>query len=308
MRAWPTSLLGLLLIACAAGQPDATARPESQRVRPESQWKEIDANGDDGRTDEADKLDVSDVNDPARANCLRLIHACSRPGGCANPAPNIRAVNALIPFGTEEALKILRDYDMRTGRGRRSRGLPGCVFTVARLAFVPAQKGGSLRGPMIGDFGLEVQPESVHWSLYPFVLHDGIPFDLSLALMGGGQAESPTEYLDYLQSTAILRTELLIPADNPLEAADRLIRSGAWKDIRFSSDEPGNTYFVNPEGLMVRLRNQAAGAISGIYRPSRDLWEGYSFTKEYDWDGHLAAVRLLKPRWDWATQRYVRGD
>ena len=115
-------------------------------------------------------------------------------------------------------------------------------------------------------------------------------------------------YLDYLQKEGVLRAEPLIPADNPLETADRLIASAAWKDIRFKGDEPGHKWFLDDGWVMASVREQALNALGACYKHTESIRCQYSYTHKYPWDQHLAAVRLLKTRWDRTEQRYVRAD
>lgn len=171
-----TYLLLGFIAGCEVGVSDHSPS-EAERQTPSAQIGELDASSDQrGKS----TLDLSSIQDEVELRCLRLIHDCSTPGGCQNPIPNIRAVNALIPLGTDRALKLLRKYvDLPKTHAGPLDDFPSRVFTPARIAFVARDKNKFLRPSAIGSFEFMIREDSAHWPLYPFVLQDGIPFDLS---------------------------------------------------------------------------------------------------------------------------------
>jgi hypothetical protein len=253
--------------------------------------------------------DVSSVSGAKERECLLLIHECPRPGDNGNPIDLVRAVNSLIPLGTAKAIAILRRYsELAADQSPRiPEDYPCRIFSVARLAFLPKSPSASLRGGAIGYFHTVVKEDSANWPCYPFVLFDGIPFDVSFGLSLSGMAEPPGMYLDYLSANAVLRSDRLVPADNPLAAADRVFESAAWADILFQGDRPNHKWKMDGGWMKMLVRRQAVHAVSSLYDPAEDIRYAYSHTHEYRWDRHTEAVVALRPRWDTGLSSYVNG-
>jgi hypothetical protein len=72
-----------------------------------------------------------------------------------------------------------------------------------------------------------VSDDQYKFPLFPLAVVSDIPFLLTGGYLAGGQGMPPKEYLDWCAQYCLLREEL-VPADNPVEAADMLLRSSGW--------------------------------------------------------------------------------
>ncbi|MCA8918950.1 MAG: hypothetical protein KDB32_07720, partial [Planctomycetes bacterium] len=129
---------------------------------------------------------------------------------------------------------MLRAYVAKTQPDKAARRVdyPSRVFWVARLLFVDAD-GGSVRCPAIGHFGVMIDEDSTNWPLYPLAVIAGVPFEVADGISLNGRAERPESYLDEIEGSVVVRRHFMRPADNPLEAANQLFKSDAWKDVRW---------------------------------------------------------------------------
>ncbi|MCA8915821.1 MAG: hypothetical protein KDB90_10460 [Planctomycetes bacterium] len=254
--------------------------------------------------------------DPAEAaypdeHYFEMIERCPEPGRGVDPVPLIRAVNAMVPLGKAEVMRLLRAYVREKSADRMSRVEDaGKVFWVARLLFVEPS-GVPVRCPVVGCFGLVVRDGSSSWPCYPLAVVNDIPFEATegMGVSLNGQAEIPERYLDDIDESSVLRRSPLRPADNPVEAAEALLNSDAWKDLVDEWDE-GN------EGRSVSTRNSAAAKVRAqavnSLRHLRGSGESQrhllSWLGESDWVDWVAHSAALQPYWDEEAQDYlVRG-
>lgn len=249
---------------------------------------------------------MAEIGEP-RSKYLDLIYRCNSPGGVRNPIPLVRAVNALLPLGKNDAMSLLRTYcDFFEAKGDYPpSGASARAMHVARLLFVNKDGTGITRAPAIGSFLVEIPQDSREWPLFPLAVSGDIPFEVAMGVMLMGVAESARGYLDYLDDCCDLRPSPLRPADNPCLAADELLASEAWKEIRFQGEEEGRKWSQSEHWLAAIVRRQALCAVAHIYEPMEDIQASLSYHGHYAWADHLKRVAELKPRWDVEQQKYV---
>jgi hypothetical protein len=173
-----------------------------------------DPNGNIDKNDKVTAIEIihfDDLKDQVPAGLfpyVRLIHQSpSVNGEYFDPVPLIRAVNALQPLGQEKALRALREYVKLVAtmdaadpeREWRYDLDEQRVFLIARTLFV--RKDGDRQMPWmaIGATNPDVDPGDKNWPLFPLVMQDDIPFDLSCGYGLAGTAQSPIEHLDYCE-------------------------------------------------------------------------------------------------------------
>ncbi|MCB9894806.1 MAG: hypothetical protein H6839_10170 [Planctomycetes bacterium] len=242
---------------------------------------------------------------------FKMIESCPKPGFCSDPVPLIRAVNAMVPLGKPETIRLLRAYLRAKSADRMGRAeYAGRVFWVARLLFVEPD-GAPMRCPSVGCFGLVVREGASNWPCYPLAVVDGIPFEVTegMGVSLNGRAEMPERYLDDIEKSAVLRQTLLRPADNPVDAAEALLKSDAWKDLVDEWDrENEESSAVIRSRAAAKVRAQAVNSLRHVYGSGASESRLLSWLGEGVWADWIARTEALWPYWDEHAQDYlVRG-
>lgn len=208
---------------------------------------------------------------------LRSIHAvrsCDE-GSAFSGVELVRAVNGLHALGRSGALAVLTEYL----RIRQPLDAPGG-------AQVPLILRGLFDAPDgFPGIGGRASPAWPHGDRpaprYPIVEQDDVPFLVVSGYMLGGRRAPPESHLSWAAEHGAWRDRRLTPADDPLEAADRLL---------VGVDDPS---------LRRLVRRQALRMVDTIYRPTAPSLEGAG------WEEHRAEVARLAPGWDPQSQRYT---
>lgn len=312
MRFLFTIGLSLCLAGCvsrAAEQPDVQLDVRGKESPPQTHpsLSEQDRKALESANDKQDFSAWASSFGPTDQRCLELIHQSPAPAGVRNPVTLIRAVNALLPLGRKHAMELLRAFCRFFEQREEYEFEPDAnkAMHVARLLFVNKDGTGLTRAPGIGSFMVVTRDESKEWPLFPLQVSGDVPFEVSVGLMLMGFPESASSYLAYIDECCDLRPLPLRPADNPCLAADDLLGSAAWKDIRFSGDEPGHHWTLSESWLATVVRRQALCAVADIFEPQEDIQAALSNHSQNAWADLLKRVEELKPRWDVEKQKYV---
>jgi len=213
-----------------------------------------------------------------------------------NPLPLIRAVNLLQRLGKEEALNVIDGYlRSPTHQNLESQGK---IFLVLRVLFdVPAQTN---RMPKM-FVGL-IPDEPPNWKLmprYPIIIQEDIPLLVNVGVLLSGLPENPAEHVKYFRQYGKVRGTPLVPANDPLQAVDRLIKS-----LPLSIDGS-----INLKELQLRLEQQCLHLLASVYRKPREVLDLRRHVP-YTFSGLSPQkvreeVSELKLHWDDRKQDYV---
>jgi hypothetical protein len=212
---------------------------------------------------------------------LQLINACPTPiGWNYDPIALVRAANHLRSLGKEKAIAALREFlDLAYDRGYgRHRIDPAdietsnqwCLASLVPLVFDNLRTGGKIK------------------------VWEGIPFHTVRIHEASGWPEFTGPLVEEAAQKGRLREKPLHPADNPLEAADRLFEKIATPKDRKRGTDSG--------GLHYHLREQAWRAVGHLLDPSGA--RSPDVGSQAIWDDLKARAVRLTLRWDVERQEY----
>lgn len=161
--------------------------------------------------------------DPELAAAVAAIGRISPPVGTSfRPQSLIAAVNLLLRLGADGAERALRAYaTSEEADGDRA-------ILAMRLLFVVQDANAPIPPPALGqpDTALAQGPESPFW---PLLLCRDIPFLPTGTFHMGGLGMGAANYLDLCLERGRVRQQPLAPDASPVEAAEELVRSSAWR-------------------------------------------------------------------------------
>lgn len=204
-----------------------------------------------------------------------------------NPRVLIAAVNHLQSAGTEESLKTLRDY-WTIARQAPEYSNPENILLVARILFVYADEQKGKPRLLLGQPDLEEPEDPTLFPVFPLCIHQGIPFLIIGGYRIGGEAQPPIEYVEWCSRHCELRSDPLIPTDNPLASVDDFLESERWRAL-------------NPDNWQYRmLRLQALRTVSTIYPISKQDEDNLisAATADEIWTRHRKAFDTIQGKWN----------
>jgi hypothetical protein len=214
-----------------------------------------------------------------------------------DPRRLIRAVNSLQALGREKALNALWAYD------RLARGLTleerakyqvdeYRILPIVRLLFERST------GPFrLGD-GDVAALDSDAWPLFPLALVQDVPFMMVSGYMLAGRPQRASEHL--AQNLGPLRAPLA-PRVTPLEAADELIGSAAWKSLRLGPGNEGRKRW--------QVRRQALRTVGAVFapRPEETTNDCCVDPTEPQWRATVARAASSGLMWSPELQDFILG-
>ncbi|HWB60294.1 MAG TPA: hypothetical protein VG733_12440, partial [Chthoniobacteraceae bacterium] len=223
-----------------------------------------------------------------------------------NPLSLIQAANALQPLGKTKGMAAIAEY-LRVRADDISVHFADInVFLLLRLLFEVPKDTGVMPAMLIGASGGYPQPDGPNAKLlplYPLVLVDDIPLNLSTGYTLGGVAQPVREHFDFFAANGVWKGRPLVPSNDPLGALDKLVNSPAWADKdKQPRDSIGAEKHFLAEELLVLIDN--AYRIKPDDRGQRLPGE---FSQE-KWDRITKVVAALHIHWDATKAIYVLAD
>jgi hypothetical protein len=212
-----------------------------------------------------------------------------------NPRVLIAAVNHLQSVGREESLKTLRDY-WTIARQTPEHSNPDNILLIALILFVCPDEQKEDLHLLLGQPDLEEPEDLTLFPLFPLCIYQGIPFCLISGYRIGGETQPPIEYVESCSHHCELRSEPLIPINNPLASVDDFLASESWRSL-------------NPDSWHYRmLRLQALRTVSAIYPISEQDENDFisSPTADEIWMRHRRAFEILQSKWEPTLNDYRR--
>jgi hypothetical protein len=221
-----------------------------------------------------------------------------------DPVLLVRAVNTLQSLGARatgalkayvELAKGLSFEEQRKHAIDVSRILPVVQLLGTKpVAFGLGSGGGADPGPAL-------------WPLFPLTVEEGLPF---LVETQDHPAARPAEVLNRLGPDFTVRAGPLVPAGNPVDAADALFHSPRWTALLQASDPGQPRQSVRgAKELRMLVRNQALEALAPVYQPPEEFVPKNCCEdpSEGAWREVVEQVRALGIRWDPGRQDFVRS-
>jgi hypothetical protein len=215
-----------------------------------------------------------------------------------NPVMLVSAVNHLHFLGKEKAIAELREFLKIAGRSRVERDAADIdtsdrqvVILIVRLLFEPQDPEELLPKVRMGSPTPEEEDESL-WPLFPLALQKNVPF---LVIKGAGAIagapHNPRSDLDWAEEHGKLRMRPLRPADNPINAVEKLLALPETKRL------------CDSEEFRAMLRRQAWQSIAHLF----PTVAGDDFSIR-GWEERKKIAATKDIRWDVKHQNYVAEE
>lgn len=238
------------------------------------------------------------MSDYDRAQMDKGISLISALGGFSglnfNPTTLVKTINCLYGLGFEGAVDVLVRY-CRLSRESMRVYKPENALLVARLLFLPRDDKQVLPELFLGRADIDEPEAHDVFPLFPLHLFSDLPFLLVGGYLMGGEAQPPLEYIIWYEQNGIMRTNPLVPDDNPLKAVDVFLGSGSWRDLK-----PEQRHYW-------MLRTQALRAVSSVY-PIAEEQIGDLISSEGNeeiWQRHKRIFTSLNVSWSRQRDDYV---
>lgn len=254
----------------------------------------------------AEVVGLSDLRrriDPELFDAVSAVHRSPTGQGGFNfdPVALIRAVNALQPLGKEKALKALRAYrtlaaGMTPVETKKYAVDETRILPIVQLLF--ENPGGKMPDFALGIPDVE-SPGPELWPLYPMALVQDVPFMLVSGYMFFG---SPSDVGARLElPLGPLRASPLAPRVTPLEAADELTESGAWKALPLQPGQRGSKRW--------QVRRQALAAAGTVFavRPEETTTDCCVDPTEAQWRTTVQRAQSSGILWSPEIQDFILG-
>ena len=222
------------------------------------------------------------ASDAALVPALVAVDRVSTSGDAFDPTALLRAAALLHALGEASAARGLTLYGQQAdlGLGRAGAPLDGQrAILVARLLYVPQPGATPQPPPALGkpDIGLNADPAlSPHW---PLVVSCDVPFLPVGGYALGGAPASAARFVEQARQLGRLRRRPLAPSCSPVEAADRLVASAAWRAVVPKHQAPyarslifrqalraGRPVFPADDGPIADLAATSAADLDRIWR------------------------------------------
>ena len=186
------------------------------------------------------------------------------------------------------------------------------IFLVLRTLFdVPADPG-YFPAMMVGAPQPPPPNELKTLPRFPVAIVGDVPLLLVEGYELGGEAEPPEWEVDYFRKTGKLRSNLLVPTDNPFKALDDFRKSRQWIFVG-RAEKPAARAFDPNEDELDLLSDQLLRLLDSVYRISPGPY-GELMPTNRDADNAarrreiVAKASNLKIRWDEKHQKYTFLD
>ena len=162
---------------------------------------------------------------------VRLIDEASAwPFEDPDPAPLIRAVNALSKLTKNEALARLDQYFELTDRYDDDRQI---LFWITRLLFEPPCLQDWPRAPWIAVHLTDKGSRNARsWRRNPLEVVEGIPFMMGTRIGLAGMEENPIRHLQSARRHGVMRDRPLEPKIDPISTAELLLKSKKFQQLK----------------------------------------------------------------------------
>jgi hypothetical protein len=205
--------------------------------------------------------------------------------GCCNPTEVIRVANALRRKGWTGAREVLLACN--------DLGLSREACALAQLLRRPITEDPPVH---LANLPLITLGNPAALPHLPWVIHEGIPFNLHMNYADGCWLTRQFHEALWREDRSLQDSTPLVPADDPLAAAERMLTSEWWTArLRSARAGPGVRQWEDRS-----IRRQALAAVAEIY-PQGQI----GVLDDDAWRRHLQAVQALRPRWDPVTERYT---
>lgn len=131
-----------------------------------------------------------------------------------DPAPLVRAVNALQPLGRDAALDVIDEY-LRVHNAALA-GVDESVFLVLRALFVPSPPHRAHPTAHLGAPSVAPPTNPDDLPAFPLAIADDVPFVLVTGYILGGLPEQAEQHMPWYRANATIRPRPLAP--NPATA------------------------------------------------------------------------------------------
>ena len=243
--------------------------------------------------------DLRDQVAPDLFEALRAIHQSPSPheGLSFGSLRLIRAVNVLQPLGRERALKALWEYNRLACSDLRKYGMDEYrILPIIQLLF--ESPGGRMPEFRLGVGDIEFRPDE-DWPLFPIALVKDVPFMMMSGYTLAGRPQPASSHLRL--KLGPLRAAPLAPPVSPLEAADDLTQSDAWKALRLGPGNEGRKRW--------QIRRQALGALASVFapRPEETSNDCCVDPTEAQWRATVERARSAVILWSPELQDFIIG-
>ena len=230
---------------------------------------------------------------------LRVIDGLPKCSGWEyDPLAMIRGVNAIQPLGKKRALLAIDEYVRICPESRNAEK----VLLLLRVLFDVSTKG--VRGPVYPGAPMPGRPPS--WKAvprFPIALEKDVPLLLVVGYRLEGAPLDAKHELRFVRQHGKIRIRPLAPPNEPLSAADDLVKSPKW----LYTDKPGLGKHRYGQAM---IRNQLLRLVQPVYRPTVTARESdldiVSDVSHARWTGIVREFSRLEVRWDSARNCYVK--
>jgi hypothetical protein len=234
---------------------------------------------------------------PAAPELSRELALIDRASGWPFSNPNgldlIHAVNALQALGKDRALAVLEQYLTLTQEPRQWSDQE-IVFWIVRLLFEPVRLGDRIPRPGIAVFVDDREvPEAMKWPLNPMAVEGDVPFMVGHRIGMAGMPEHPSSHIHWARLHGVLRDQPLIPTENPLSAAEAILKSRRFKALEEHSRREGTQ----------AIRSQALAMVEGLVEPVGE--RNRIDINDAQWKSRLEAAAEADLQWDAQREEFV---
>jgi hypothetical protein len=235
---------------------------------------------------------------PAARELPRELLLINRASGWPFSNPNgvelIRAVNALRPLGKERALAVLERYVELT-QDPRDFSDQEIVFWIIRVLFKPIRLDDRIPSPMIAVFLDDREfAEAIKWPLNPMEVSGDIPFMVGRQVGMGGVPEHPSSHIRWARLHGVIRDDPLVPTENPLAAAEVILKSRRFQALDKFSREQGTMF----------IYSQALAMVEGLLEP----FEPHDADRDDRWKARLKVATERGIHWDAKREQFVTAE
>ncbi len=244
---------------------------------------------------------VSIISEAALVATMRFMYR--KPSDRWNEGDPLRLVqvaNALIPFGKEKALAVMREYS------RLDHNPDDWLFWLVRVMFDPIDSSAAFRVPRIGAVIPSPPQDLRQWPTYPLIQIDDIPISLYKGASLAGFPEPFEWYVKEESKNWRIKTKKLTPPNDPFPVFLKVLQSPQWP-FKDSNIDSASTLLASHDDAAIPLK-EILRLVRTAYRPivSVEGYDPYPNGLNY---GHLHTEFLFTGvRWDEKRQMYVRLD
>ena len=215
-----------------------------------------------------------------------------------DPLAVIQAVNYLQPLGKAKVIAALREFIEKSDPAGPITRIRECIDTSDRQnldLLVPLLFPSDMQGNGLPDW--IVAPKGV----YSITVVDGIPFhNRRITAIGKGAGNWKGQVVDWAEKDGKLRSDLLRPGDNPLDAANKMLEMIATRNQRLGAGPPS-------ERLRAHIRWQAWKMVRGLIETGMTArrFDDPLFVDDEKWESLAGQARNRELFWDEKAQKYA---